>query len=533
MSLWNLDFKIATEPGEFEQIHRLNYKTFVEEIPQHPANESRMLVDKFHEKNTYFICMNDARLVGMLAMCDERPFSLDQKLDDLDTYLPAGCSVCEFRLLAVEPDYRHTSVFAGLFKLAAKQCIKRGRNLGIMSGTTRQVKLYRRMGFTPFGPLVGADGAKFQPMYVTLDRISETLESVENDRRRRLVSFLPGPVNIRQDVRDSFATPAESHRGAKFMSLMAQTKELLCRVTQAASVEITVGSGTLANDMVGSQIRLLECRGLLLTNGEFGNRLIDHAERHGLAFDTLSADWGKPYDYDGIDAHLTSYPEIRWIWTTHCETSTGVLNDMARLANISDRHGVRLCMDCTSSLGVIPLDFSRLWLASSVSGKGLGAFPGLCMVFYNHEIKSDRRLPRYLDLGYYVANEGVPFTHSSNLMSALNSAVHHLIANPPFEIIERRNQRLREELLRLGFDVMTPPDYSSPAVISIIVPPPASSMAIGEDLERQGHLLSYRSAYLQQRNIIQICLMGENDDEHFQDMLYSLIRVAAKHHVKH
>ena len=30
-----LTFKIASEDWEFELIHRLNYKTFVEEIPQH------------------------------------------------------------------------------------------------------------------------------------------------------------------------------------------------------------------------------------------------------------------------------------------------------------------------------------------------------------------------------------------------------------------------------------------------------------------------------------------------------------------
>jgi hypothetical protein len=34
----NLTYKIASEPWEFEQIHRLNYRTFVEEIPLHVSN---------------------------------------------------------------------------------------------------------------------------------------------------------------------------------------------------------------------------------------------------------------------------------------------------------------------------------------------------------------------------------------------------------------------------------------------------------------------------------------------------------------
>ena len=88
-----LVFKTATEDWEFEQIHRLNYKTFVEEIPQHRASPTQRLVDKFHEENTYLICLCGRKLAGMLAARGSRPFSLDQKLEHLDGFLPPG-KVC-------------------------------------------------------------------------------------------------------------------------------------------------------------------------------------------------------------------------------------------------------------------------------------------------------------------------------------------------------------------------------------------------------------------------------------------------------
>ena len=53
-----LTFKVASEDWEFEQIHRLNYGTFVEEIPQHEGNAEKSLVDTFHGENTYFICVS-------------------------------------------------------------------------------------------------------------------------------------------------------------------------------------------------------------------------------------------------------------------------------------------------------------------------------------------------------------------------------------------------------------------------------------------------------------------------------------------
>jgi hypothetical protein len=47
-----LRFKVATEEWEFESIHRLNYKTFVEELPQHQPTADRRLVDQFHPENS-------------------------------------------------------------------------------------------------------------------------------------------------------------------------------------------------------------------------------------------------------------------------------------------------------------------------------------------------------------------------------------------------------------------------------------------------------------------------------------------------
>ena len=38
-------FKIASEPWEFEQIHKLCYEAFVEEVPLHNPNPDRALVD--------------------------------------------------------------------------------------------------------------------------------------------------------------------------------------------------------------------------------------------------------------------------------------------------------------------------------------------------------------------------------------------------------------------------------------------------------------------------------------------------------
>ncbi len=158
-------FKIATESWEFDQVHRLNYQAFVQEIPQHSPNAEGLLVDKFHSENTYIIGLRDRELVGMLAVRAKRPFSLDEKLGNIDCYLPAHNSVCEVRLLVVKPGFRYGWILAGLLARLSDYVASHGHDLIVISATVRQLKLYRHIGGVPFGALVGTREAQFQPMY--------------------------------------------------------------------------------------------------------------------------------------------------------------------------------------------------------------------------------------------------------------------------------------------------------------------------------------------------------------------------------
>jgi aspartate aminotransferase-like enzyme/GNAT superfamily N-acetyltransferase len=523
-----LTFKIATEPEEFEQIHRLNYRTFVEEIPQHRPNEEGRLVDRFHDENTYLICVCENRVVGMLAVRDRRPFSLDLKLPNLDTYLPPAKSMCEIRLLAVEPEFRTGRVFRGLALELARYALRKGYDLALISGTTRQIKLYRHLGFIPFGPLVGAPGAQFQPMYMTKQEFEKITMQVlgpdeimplEKSTNGRVANFLPGPVNIHPDVQAAFSKAPVSHRGEEFMREFQGVKRQLCRLANAQNVEIFVGSGTLANDVVGAQLKLLGRPGLVLANGEFGWRLADAANRFGLAFDVFEAPYGQPFDYDALRARLDRAQTIGWIWGVHCETSTGILNDLDTLAELCAERQIRLAMDCISSFGIVPVDMSKLYLASAVSGKGLSALPGLSMVFYNHKVAPASNLPRYLDLGYYASKQGVPFTHSSNLIRALKAALDRFEEHPPFRERAEVSAWARARLRDAGLEVLAPEEHAAPAVITLVLPRSLSSYEVGRELEEAGFLLSYMSEYLLERNWIQICFMGECSRESLDELL--------------
>jgi hypothetical protein len=187
-------FKIATEPWEFEQIHKLCYEAFVEEIPLHNPNSEKILVDQFHKENTYIICLNGDKVIAMLTVRGFRPFSLDRKLDNLDSYLPPNRSLCEVRLFTAQKSYRHTRVTKKLLDETVKYCLNHGYDLALISSVLKQQKLYEHMGFVAFGPVVGNSQASLQPMYLT----TEAYAKIQN-KPEILAKFPPKNANLDSD----------------------------------------------------------------------------------------------------------------------------------------------------------------------------------------------------------------------------------------------------------------------------------------------------------------------------------------------
>src|SRR5262249_14673531 len=160
---------------------------------------------------------------------------------------------------AVEKKFRGAQVLQGILAMLWQHGVEKGYDLAIISGTPRQSKLYHHLGFVPFGPLVGTGEAQFQPMYVTLATFEVTAKKFLRSSPSRSfppssINFLPGPVTVRREVRRAFEQAPESHRSNGFLKDFILTKQMLCELTRARHVELLLGSGTLANDVVAAQL---------------------------------------------------------------------------------------------------------------------------------------------------------------------------------------------------------------------------------------------------------------------------------------
>lgn len=317
------------------------------------------------------------------------------------------------------------------------------------------------------------------------------------------INVSTGPVQISQQVLAALASTPISHRSNRFQRLYYDTTDYLCTQFNVGRCYLLTGSGTAANEAMIWQIKVLGGKGLLLSNGEFGERLIKQAKRLSLNFDEMALVWGEQFDIAAVERAIKQ-SEASWVLFCHCETSTGVMNDLNSIVNMCNRNNCLCFVDCMSTVGTCSLDLSKVAMATASSGKGLASIPGLAIVFSNIEAVSSDQIPVYFDLAYYNKKEGVPYTTSSNLVHALNVAIKQKLQEEQFELIDFYSQACFSFLNERG--VLPFNNYRSK--VFTISSPGAKPNHIINQLEKDRVIFSYESEYLRSRDWCQVALFG-------------------------
>jgi aspartate aminotransferase-like enzyme len=412
----------------------------------------------------------------------------------------------------------------------------------------QRLALYERLGFVPLGPAVASGQAAFVPMMLTIGQLPVKLQRVKKlwethlDRvysrpptgheADEVICLLPGPVTIAPAVRSAFQQPAIYHRGPEFIHRYVAVREVLGDMVGGRSVAVLNGSGTLGNEAVAATLAAEDqytpssgTRGLMLINGEFGERLARQATRFGLKPRALVWPWGKPWDLDQVDAALSQEAPGSWIWGVHLESSTGVLNDLPGLVKIARKHGVRVCVDCISSLGAVPLDLRAVYLATGATGKSLGSYAGASIIFADKEalVQLNRdRIPSYFDIAASLNSEGPCYTFPSPTLLALEAALKEYAtpgkAQSAYARYHEMGVRVRQQLRRLGLEPLAREECACAVVTTFAPPGEESSLEFVTRCRGWGFNIGGESAYLAQRRLVQIATMGAVSRDQFMPL---------------
>lgn len=511
-------FKAVTTAEELGQVHRLNHRTFAQELGQYEPNESGELVDRFHSGNRYFVAKNGDAVIGMISINSTAPFSIEKRLADARATLTAIPGPTEVRLLAIKDEARRGIVLAGLFWQVYAEARRQGKSHLLISGVAERAEMYRALGFRDLGDAVPSGAASFIPMAMELDdaaveQKAKRFEAWWQRRDREPVSLLPGPVQISASVRRAFEQVPISHRAEPMVEAYAAVRNTLEELASGLRVSLMTGSGTLANDAVAACLRARfgDARGLVLANGEFGERLMRQSHGAGLRFDALEWSWGERWDFAAIEARIRDGAE--WVWCVHLETSTGQLNDLRRLSDLCAGFDCALAADCVSSLGAVPLEGCKLSLASGVSGKALGSYAGLAMVFADERLLRETSfdcVPATFNLAKNVAQRAPMYTIASPQLLALRQALDENYGDARSRARRYAHYRelsgwVRTELRQRGVRPLVDDETAAPVICTF----PLEGRGIAARCSDAGFQIAHESGYLEQRGWGQISVMGD------------------------
>ncbi len=193
----------------------------------------------------------------------------------------------------------------------------------------------------------------------------------------------PGPLTTSAATKRAMLRDWGS-RDRDFIALTRQARDGVLRVAGAGDAHTAVllqGAGTYAVEAMLGTFVPPDGKLLVLVNGAYGRRMIDIAGRLGRAATALTTPEDTPPVAAAVARALAEDRAISHVAVVHCETTTGILNPLAAIADVVAAAGRRLLVDAMSSFGAIAIDAARLpcdAIAASAN-KCLEGVPGVAI----------------------------------------------------------------------------------------------------------------------------------------------------------
>jgi aspartate aminotransferase-like enzyme len=292
----------------------------------------------------------------------------------------------------------------------------------------------------------------------------------------------PGPTPVPPESLLAMAKPIIHHRTKQFRSYLAEATKGMQEVFQTKNQVITLASsGTGAMEAAISNLLSQGDKALVVSGGKFGQRWGQICKAYGIEANILEVEWGKAIDPNIIKEELENDADIKAVFTTLCETSTGVRTDIKAVAQITKNHQAIQITDAISALGAEEMKMDEWGIDVVVTGsqKGLMMPPGLAFIALNEKawkLSESSKLPKY----YFnltkakksLEGNDTPWTPAVNLVIGLVEALK-LMQDEGIDNVIKRHEALaratREAVMALGLELLAP-DSPSNVVTAVKLP---------------------------------------------------------------
>ncbi|BCU81731.1 class V aminotransferase [Polycladomyces abyssicola] len=292
---------------------------------------------------------------------------------------------------------------------------------------------------------------------------------------------IPGPTPIPPRVQWAMNQPMIGHRSGECSRLVVENSRRLQPVFGTDQpVLIVTGSGTSALEAAVVNAVAPGEEAAVVVTGAFGDRFAKIVTRYGITLRRLDIPWSEACQPEVLAEFLQQHPQVKAVFLTYCETSTGVLNPIRELARTVHQHSDALVIvDGVSCLGAVDCRMDEWGVDIMVTGsqKALMLPPGLAFIAVSDRawevIERNPRSRFYLDLIAYRDNltkQTTPYTPAVSLLFGLKEVLN-LIQEEGFSAIVARH-RLMMEMSRagiraLGLELLAPDAFASPTVTAV------------------------------------------------------------------
>lgn len=325
-------------------------------------------------------------------------------------------------------------------------------------------------------------------------------------------------------VRLAMAREIVHHRNRDFLPVFQRCREGLQRCFQTENpVAILSSSGTGAMDAAVSNFLSPGDHALVVRGGKFGERWAEICDAYGVRTTCIDVEWGRAVDPAAVERALAEHPDLRAVYLTASETSTGArhpVREVAEVVRARAKDDVLVVVDAITAIGVydVPTDAWDLDVVVSGSQKAFMLPPGLAFASVSERARrflDTAKCPRfYLDLRKELAalpTDQTAWTPAVSLLMGLDEALRILLDEIGLEATWARTERLahatREAMRAMGLELLAP-DAPSPALTAVWVPEGVEGPALRKHLrEHLGYTVADGQGHLKGR-IFRIAHLG-------------------------
>lgn len=299
-------------------------------------------------------------------------------------------------------------------------------------------------------------------------------------------------------------------------------------------VYILCGEGILALEAACASLTEPGDRVLVIDNGIFGKGFADFVKIYGGEPVLYTSDYHRPVDVAALEEYLKENHDFKYATVVHCDTPSGVLNDIASICPLLKKYGILTVVDSVAAMfgEEVKVDEWDIDIICGGSQKALSAPPGLAFVSVSPEAfraMENRKSPvasfycNLLTFQDYYKNKWFPYTMSISDIYGLKEAVR--LVKEDTGRIERHHkiaEAVRETVKAAGLTLYL--DYGDAATVTVICVPEGlkDTTIINRMKEEYGVLISGCFDVLAGK-VIRLGHMGNNANvEDVKEMLAAL-----------